>query len=144
MPNILILFFCIALFEDTGLHGAIGLLMDRIMHLIGLHGKSFIPMLMGFDATWRHQWRHALWKREGPHPHDPDYAVHVLFGQAAGLCRAGRGFFRGARRHVIFGLYLLGIVLSILNRPHLPLHPAQGRTLLVMELPPYRCPWQKV
>ena len=47
LPNILILFFCIALFEDTGYMARAAFLMDKIMHLIGLHGKSFIPMLMG-------------------------------------------------------------------------------------------------
>jgi ferrous iron transport protein B len=51
LPNILILFFCIALFEDTGYMARAAFLMDRVMHLIGLHGKSFIPMLMGFGCN---------------------------------------------------------------------------------------------
>ena len=51
LPNILLLFFCIALFEDTGYMARAAFLMDRIMHLIGLHGKSFIPMLMGFGCN---------------------------------------------------------------------------------------------
>ena len=51
LPNILILFFCIALFEDTGYMARSAFLMDKIMHLIGLHGKSFIPMLMGFGCN---------------------------------------------------------------------------------------------
>ncbi|MEJ2657211.1 MAG: ferrous iron transporter B, partial [Desulfobacterales bacterium] len=51
LPNILILFFCIALFEDTGYMARAAFLMDKIMHLIGLHGKSFIPMLMGFGCN---------------------------------------------------------------------------------------------
>ncbi|MFZ1984394.1 MAG: ferrous iron transport protein B, partial [Desulfatitalea sp.] len=51
LPNILILFFCIALFEDTGYMARAAFLMDKIMHLVGLHGKSFIPMLMGFGCN---------------------------------------------------------------------------------------------
>jgi ferrous iron transport protein B len=51
LPNILILFFFIALFEDTGYMARAAFLMDRVMHLIGLHGKSFIPMLMGFGCN---------------------------------------------------------------------------------------------
>ncbi len=51
LPNILILFFCIALFEDTGYMARAAFLMDKVMHLIGLHGKSFIPMLMGFGCN---------------------------------------------------------------------------------------------
>ncbi|MBU4208076.1 MAG: ferrous iron transport protein B [Proteobacteria bacterium] len=51
LPNILILFFFIAIFEDTGYMSRAAFLMDKIMHLIGLHGKSFIPMLMGFGCS---------------------------------------------------------------------------------------------
>jgi len=51
LPNILILFFCIALFEDTGYMARAAFLMDKVMHLIGLHGKSFIPLLMGFGCN---------------------------------------------------------------------------------------------
>ena len=51
LPNILVLFFCIALFEDTGYMARAAFLMDKIMHLVGLHGKSFIPMLMGFGCN---------------------------------------------------------------------------------------------
>ena len=51
LPNIIILFFCIALFEDTGYMARAAFIMDRVMHLIGLHGKSFIPMLMGFGCN---------------------------------------------------------------------------------------------
>ncbi|MBU4101131.1 MAG: ferrous iron transport protein B, partial [Proteobacteria bacterium] len=51
LPNILILFLFIAIFEDTGYMSRAAFLMDKIMHLIGLHGKSFIPMLMGFGCN---------------------------------------------------------------------------------------------
>ena len=51
LPNILILFFCISLMEDTGYIARTAFIMDRAMHKIGLHGKSFIPMLMGFGCT---------------------------------------------------------------------------------------------
>ncbi|MBW2722662.1 MAG: hypothetical protein JRC67_10765 [Deltaproteobacteria bacterium] len=43
LPNILILFFCIAVFEDTGYLARAAFIMDRVMHVIGLHGKAFIP-----------------------------------------------------------------------------------------------------
>lgn len=51
LPNILILFFCISLMEDTGYMARTAFIMDRFMHKIGLHGKSFIPMLMGFGCN---------------------------------------------------------------------------------------------
>ncbi|MCD4670243.1 MAG: ferrous iron transport protein B, partial [Actinomycetia bacterium] len=50
-PNIILLFICIALLEDSGYMSRAAFVMDRIMHKIGLHGKSFIPMLIGFGCT---------------------------------------------------------------------------------------------
>jgi ferrous iron transport protein B len=50
LPNILILFFFISLMEDTGYMSRVAFLMDRLMHKIGLHGKSFVPMIMGFGC----------------------------------------------------------------------------------------------
>jgi ferrous iron transport protein B len=51
LPNILILFFCISLMEDTGYMARAAFIMDKLMHKIGLHGKSFIPMLTGFGCN---------------------------------------------------------------------------------------------
>ena len=51
LPNILLLFLAIALLEDSGYMARAAFLMDRLMHRIGLHGKSFIPMLIGFGCT---------------------------------------------------------------------------------------------
>jgi len=51
LPNILILFFFISLMEDTGYMARVAFIMDKIMHKIGLHGKSFIPLLMGFGCN---------------------------------------------------------------------------------------------
>jgi ferrous iron transport protein B len=87
LPNILTLFFCIALFEDTGYMARSAFLMDKIMHLIGLHGKSFIPMLMGFGCNVP-----AIMASR-------THTVYVLFGQAPGLHCPGRYFFQRPRRH---------------------------------------------
>lgn len=51
LPNILILFFFISIMEDTGYMARIAFIVDKIMHKIGLHGRSFIPMLMGFGCN---------------------------------------------------------------------------------------------
>lgn len=51
LPNIVILFFFISLMEDSGYMSRVAFLMDKIMHKVGLHGKSFIPMLMGFGCN---------------------------------------------------------------------------------------------
>ncbi|HOD75257.1 MAG TPA: ferrous iron transport protein B, partial [Syntrophorhabdaceae bacterium] len=51
LPNILLLFFAIAILEDSGYMARAAFIMDRLMHRIGLHGKSFIPMLIGFGCS---------------------------------------------------------------------------------------------
>jgi ferrous iron transport protein B len=51
LPNILILFFGISILEDTGYMARIAFIMDKVMHRIGLHGKSFIPLIMGVGCT---------------------------------------------------------------------------------------------
>lgn len=51
LPNIIILFFFLSVMEDTGYMARVAYLMDGVMHRLGLHGRSFIPMLMGFDCN---------------------------------------------------------------------------------------------
>jgi len=145
LPNILILFLCIAVFEDTGYMSRAAFLMDKIMHLIGLHGKSFIPMLMGFGCNVPAIMAARTLESE------KDRLLTILITPFMS-CSARlpiyivlAGTFFGARAGtVIFCIYLTGILVSI----------ATGRlfrsTLLkgadapfVMELPPYRVPMIK-
>lgn len=65
LPNILILFFFISLMEDTGYMARAAFIMDRMMHKIGLHGKSFIPLLIGFGCNVPAIMATALWKAGG-------------------------------------------------------------------------------
>lgn len=51
LPNILILYFFISILEDTGYMARTAFILDKLMHHIGLHGKSFIPMIMGFGCN---------------------------------------------------------------------------------------------
>ena len=51
LPNILILYFCISIMEDSGYMARAAFIMDKIMHKMGLHGKSFIPLIMGFGCN---------------------------------------------------------------------------------------------
>jgi ferrous iron transport protein B len=145
MPNILILFFCIALFEDTGYMARSAFLMDRIMHLIGLHGKSFIPMLMGFGCNVPAIMAARTLESE------KDRILTILITPFMS-CSAKlpvyvvlAGAFFGARAGtVIFGLYLLGIVLSILTGRVFRSTLLKGADApFVMELPPYRMPMAK-
>ncbi|MGE5257580.1 MAG: ferrous iron transport protein B [Hyphomicrobiales bacterium] len=145
MPNILILFFCIALFEDTGYMARSAFLMDKIMHLIGLHGKSFIPMLMGFGCnvpaimaarTLESEKDRILTILITPFMScSAKLPVYVILAGAFFGTRAGT---------VIFGLYLLGIVVSIITGRIFRSTLLKGADApFVMELPPYRLPMAK-
>ena len=145
LPNILILFFCIALFEDTGYMSRAAFLMDKIMHLIGLHGKSFIPMLMGFGCNVPAIMAARTLESE------KDRILTILITPFMS-CSAKlpvyivlAGAFFGARAgSVIFIIYLLGIVLSIATgRLFRSVLLTGADAPFVMELPPYRMPMLK-
>jgi ferrous iron transport protein B len=145
LPNILILFFCIALFEDTGYMARSAFLMDKIMHLIGLHGKSFIPMLMGFGCNVPAIMATRTLESE------KDRILTILITPFMS-CSAKlpvyivlTGAFFGLRAGtVIFAIYLLGILLSIATGRLFRSTLLKGRDApFVMELPPYRVPMLK-
>ncbi len=145
LPNILILFFCISLFEDTGYMARTAFLMDKIMHAIGLHGKSFIPMLMGFGCNVPAIMATRTLESE------KDRILTVLITPFMS-CSAKlpiyivlTGTFFAARAGtVIFIIYLTGVVLSIITGRLLRTTLLRGLDApFVMELPPYRIPMAK-
>ncbi len=145
LPNILILFFCIALFEDTGYMARAAFLMDRVMHASGLHGKSFIPMLMGFGCNVP-----AIMATRTLES-NKDRVLTILMTPFMS-CSARlpvyivlAGTFFGSRAGtVIFSLYFLGIVVAILSGRMLRALLFKGEEApFIMELPPYRMPMLK-
>ena len=144
-PNILILFFCIALFEDTGYMARAAFLMDKVMHLIGLHGKSFIPMLMGFGCNAPAIMATRTLESE------KDRILTILINPLMS-CSARlpvyillAGTFFGARAgNAIFSIYALGIVLAVVMGRLFRSTLLKGQVApFVMELPPYRLPMFK-
>lgn len=145
LPNILILFFCIAIFEDTGYMARAAFLMDRLMHLIGLHGKSFIPMLMGFGCNVPAIMATRTLENE------KDRILTILISPFMScsarlpiyIVLAGT-FFVDHAGTVIFSIYLMGIVAAILTGRLLrSIAFKGGEAPFVMELPPYRLPMFK-
>jgi ferrous iron transport protein B len=145
LPNILILFFCIALFEDTGYMARAAFLMDKIMHLIGLHGKSFIPMLMGFGCNVPAIMAARTLESE------KDRVLTILITPFMScsarlpvyIVLAG-AFFAERAGTVIFLIYLIGILLSIITGRLFRSTLLKGADApFVMELPPYRVPMFK-
>lgn len=142
LPNILILFMGISLMEDTGYMARAAFIMDRIMHSLGLHGKSFIPLIMGFGCNVPAiMATRSLENREDRiltiliNPFMSCSArlpVYILF---AGV------FFREHAGTVILTLYAIGILLAFLSaRLHKLLFFRKESSPFVMELPPYRVP----
>ena len=142
LPNILILFFFISLMEDTGYMARAAFIMDKLMHKIGLHGQSFIPLIMGFGCnvpaimvtrTLKDRNDRLLTMLINPFMScSARLPVYILIAGAVFPNHAGS---------VIFGLYITGIILAIL------ISLVFKRTLFksqeapfVMELPPYRMP----
>lgn len=145
LPNIIILFLGISILEDSGYMARAAFLMDRLMHFLGLHGKSFIPMLMGFGCsvpaimstrTLESDRDRILTILLIPFMScSAKLPVYVLFAGA---------FFGAAAGNVIFSIYLLGIVMAIIVARVLRRTLLRGESLpFVMELPPYRRPTMK-
>ncbi len=145
LPNILLLFFCIALFEDTGYMARAAFLMDKIMHLIGLHGKSFIPMLMGFGCSVPAIM--ATRSLESKKDRILTILITPFMSCSARLpvyiVLAGT-FFAAHAGTVIFIIYLFGILMAIITGRLFRTVLLKGEDApFVMELPPYRVPMMK-
>lgn len=142
LPNILILFFFISLMEDTGYMARASFIMDKLMHKIGLHGKSFIPLVMGFGCnvpaimatrTLDNKKDRILTMIITPFmscsARLPVYVllISAIFPQNQGL--------------VLFSIYLIGILLAIVTALIMKrIAFAKKDVPFVMELPPYRIP----
>jgi len=142
LPNILILFFFISFMEDTGYMSRAAFIMDKIMHKIGLHGKSFIPLIMGFGCnvpaimatrTLENKNDRLLTMLINPFMScSARLPVYVLIIGAV---------FPESPGTVLFGLYILGIIMAALIAILFKktLFKSQEAPF-VMELPPYRIP----
>jgi len=143
LPNILLLFLAIALLEDTGYMARAAFVMDRLMHKIGLHGKSFIPMLIGFGCSVPAIMATRI--LENRRNRLTTILVIPLMSCGARLTIYSLiipAFFTSAwRGPVMWSVYLIGIILAVVCAKLLRLTIFQGETMpFVMELPPYRVP----
>ena len=142
LPNILILFFFISFMEDTGYMARIAFIMDRIMHKIGLHGRSFIPLLMGFGCNVPAIM--ATRTIESRNDRLLTILINPLMSCSARLpvyILIIGAFFPANPTSVLFLIYAIGILLAatiaILFKK--VIFKSQEAPF-VMELPPYRLP----
>ena len=142
LPNIAILFLGIAFLEDSGYMARAAFLMDRVMHSLGLHGKSFIPMLMGFGCSVPAIM--ATRTLESTRDRILTILVVPFMSCSARLpvyLLIGGTFFASRAGVVVFTIYVIGILVAftvgrVLSKTLFRSAPAP----FVMELPPYRLP----
>jgi ferrous iron transport protein B len=142
LPNIIILFLFISFMEDTGYMARAVFIMDKAMHKIGLHGKSFIPLLMGFGCNVPAIMATRIIESKRDRlitmlitpfmSCSARLPVYILFISA---------FFSKNQGSVLFLLYLIGIVFAVLSALFLKKTFFKSADVpFVMELPPYRVP----
>ncbi|MBR7157965.1 MAG: ferrous iron transport protein B, partial [Bacteroidales bacterium] len=142
LPNILILYLFISLMEDSGYMARAAFIMDKLMHKMGLHGKSFIPMIMGFGcnvpaimSTRTIESKSSRFITILINPFISCSARLPVYILLAGI------FFPENSGTVLMMLYLLGIAVAIITAKLLRKFLfKEDETPFVMELPPYRVP----
>ena len=146
LPQILILYFFISLMEDSGYMARAAFIMDRLMHKMGLHGKSFIPLIMGFGCNVPAVM--ATRTIESRRSRIITMMILPFMSCSARLpiyiMIAGTFFSLQYRSWVMLSLYVVGIAMSVIVSKVFARFVIKGQdTPFVMELPPYRWPTAK-
>ncbi|HYO88888.1 MAG TPA: ferrous iron transport protein B [Candidatus Limnocylindrales bacterium] len=143
VPVLIFLYLAIGILEDSGYMARAAFVMDRVMRLMGLHGKSFLPMLVGFGCTVPAVYATRTLENEGDRKLTGFLVTFMSCGARLPVYVVmGAAFFGAQSGNLIFAMYLLGIVVALVtgwlmkrtvyrNKPPQP---------FVMELPPYRAP----
>jgi len=142
LPNILILYTFISFMEDSGYMARVAFIMDKVMHKIGLHGKSFIPLVMGFGCNVPAVMSARIVESRSRRiitilltPFMSCSARIPIYVLLVGT------FFPRHGTWVFFGLYLLGIIMAVITAKLLiRFKYKEDEMPFVMELPPYRMP----
>ena len=145
LPNIIFLFIAIAVLEASGYMARVAFIMDKVMHKIGLHGKSFIPFLIGFGCSVPA----IMATRTLDNQRDRILTMLVTPFMSCGArlpiyLLIIPAFFDKNQALVLWVVYLIGIIMAIVVAKILGLTVLKGESApFVMELPPYRIPTLK-
>ena len=148
LPQILILYFFISYMEDSGYMARAAFIMDKLMHKMGLHGKSFIPLIMGFGCNVP-----AVMATRTIESHRSRLITMLILPLMSCSARLpiyimviGTFFALQYRSLIMVSLYLIGILLAVILSRVLSSFVIKGEdTPFVMELPPYRFPtWKAI
>ncbi len=145
LPNILILYLFISFMEDSGYMARAAFIMDKLMHRMGLHGKSFIPMIMGFGCNVP-----AIMATRTIEDRKSRLLTMLVIPMMSCSARIPvyvilvSAFFSKWAAFVLMGLYLFGMIMAVLMAKLFSRFVVKGESLpFVMELPPYRMPTGK-
>ena len=146
VPVLLFLYFFLALLEDSGYMARAAFVMDRLMHALGLHGKSFLPMIVGFGCTVP-----AIYATRTLENEDDRKLTGFLVPMMSCGARLpvyalfAAAFFPDSAGTFIFAMYMIGILFAILTGMVMKRTVFSGKppAPFVMELPPYRLPTLK-
>ena len=145
LPNIMILYAFISWMEDSGYMARAAFIMDKIMHRMGLHGKSFIPMIMGFGCNIP-----AIMATRTIEDRKSRLITMLIIPLMSCSARLPvyiiiiGAFFPKNAALILFCMYLIGIVLSVFMAKVFSRFVIKGESSpFVMELPPYRMPSMK-
>lgn len=145
LPNIMILYLFISFMEDSGYLARAAFIMDKLMHKIGLHGKSFIPLIMGFGCNVP-----AIMSTRIIESRSSRLITTFIIPFMSCSARLPiyiiliGTFFAAYSTYIMLGLYLLGIAVAIITALLLRRFTLKTEeTPFVMELPPYRIPTLK-
>ena len=146
LPQILILYFFISFMEDSGYMARAAFIMDKLMHKMGLHGKSFIPLIMGFGCNVPAVM--ATRTIESRRSRLITMLILPLMSCSARfpiyIMMIGTMFAQQYRSAIMMSLYLVGIVMAVIMSRLFSKTLFKGEdTPFVMELPPYRFPTAK-
>lgn len=145
LPNIIFLFIAIAVLEASGYMARVAFIMDKVMHKIGLHGKSFIPFLIGFGCSVPA----IMATRTLDNQRDRIITMLVTPFMSCGArlpiyLLIIPAFFERNQALILWIVYLIGIVMAIIIAKLLGMTILKGESApFVMELPPYRIPTLK-
>lgn len=146
LPQILILYFFISLMEDSGYMARAAFIMDKLMHKMGLHGKSFIPLIMGFGCNVP-----AIMATRTIESRRSRLITMLILPFMSCSARlpiyimiTGTFFAAQYRSWVMIMLYVIGVIVAIIVSKVFSSFVVKGEdTPFVMELPPYRWPTPK-
>ncbi|GJM40856.1 MAG: ferrous iron transport protein B [Ardenticatenaceae bacterium] len=143
VPVLLFLYFALAVLEDSGYMARAAFVMDRVMRWMGLHGKSFLPLIVGFGCTVPAVYATRTLENEKDRKLTGFLATFMSCGARLPVYVVfGAAFFGTASGNLIFSMYLVGIGVALATGFALKhtVYKGQQPAPFVMELPPYRMP----